>query len=209
MKDICITEKKLSTFIYELSSKSPTPGGGSASALLGAIGVSLCAMVANLTCGKKKYAQYQEYLISMLSTSIASIESLLKLVNKDTEVFEPLSKAYGIPKEEPQRDEILEAALVEACSVPMDILREVSGIVDVIEQLQVKGSRLVLSDVGVAAAACRAAMEGAAMNVYVNTKLMKKREHAQKINAEAEALLTEGVQRCTVVYEQIAKELRE
>lgn len=209
MPENSIAEMKLSAFICGLSSKSPTPGGGSASALLGAIGVSLCAMVAGLTCGKKKYAQYQEDLVGMLSASIASIETLLKLADKDIEVFEPLSKAYGIPKDDPAGCEALEAALVEACSVPLDILREVSGIVDIIEQLQAKGSRLALSDVGVAASACRSAMEGAAMNVYINTKLMRKREYAQNINADAEALLAKGVQRCAAIYGQIAKELRD
>ncbi len=202
-------KKALSAFMDELSSKSPAPGGGGASALIGAIGVSLCAMVANITSGKKKYAEYQEDLDHILSFSAASIDTLLKLIDKDAEVFEPLSKAYGIPKDEPGRSEILEEALAAACSVPMEILREVSSIVDMIEQLSVKGSRLALSDVGVAATALSAAMEGAAMNVYINTKLMKNRDLALKINADAEALSAEGIIRCNAIYGQIAKELRD
>ncbi len=201
--------KTMTTFLEELSSKSPAPGGGGASALVGSIGVSLCAMVANLTTGKKKYAPYQEDLDRILSDSAVSAGILLKLVDKDAEVFEPLSKAYGIPKDEPGRNEILEQALTAACSVPMDILREASSAVDMLEQLSVKGSRLALSDVGVAATALRASMEGAAMNVYINTKLMKNRDHAHNINGDAQALLNEGVNRCNVIYEHIANELRD
>ena len=209
MERDCVAGKTLATFIQELSSQSPTPGGGGASALIGAIGVSLCAMVANLTIGKKRYAEYQEDLGRILSVADVSTGALLELVDKDAEVFEPLSKAYGIPKDEPGRNEALEEALVSACSVPMNILREVSSIIDLIEQLSVKGSKLAVSDVGVAATACRAAMEGAAMNVYINTRLMKNHDQALKLNADAEALLADGVNRCNVIYGLITKELRD
>lgn len=201
-------DNPFSAFIHELSSKSPVPGGGGASALIGAVGVALCSMVANLTTGKKAYAQHQQDIDRILSTAAESSAKLLALIDRDAEVFEPLSKAYGIPKDNPDRDRILEAALVEACSVPMDILKEVSGIIGIIEALAVKGSRLALSDVGVAAAACRAAMEGAAMNIFINTKLMKNRRYAAQINAETDAVLTNGVDRCNAVYHQIAEKLR-
>jgi methenyltetrahydrofolate cyclohydrolase len=199
---------KMNEFIGALSSKSPVPGGGGASALIGAIGVSLCSMVANLTSGKKKYAAYQEEIDMILPRAAAATERLLELIKKDAEVFEPLSAAYGIPKEAPGRDERLEKSLVAACSVPMDILREVSGIVDIIERLSAIGSRLAVSDVGVAASACRAALEGAAMNVYINTKLMKNREYAMKTNEEADRILADGIGRCNKIYRQIATELR-
>jgi formiminotetrahydrofolate cyclodeaminase len=197
----------ISAFVDGLSSKSPIPGGGGASALIGAIGVSLCTMVANLTLGKSKYAQYQEDIEHILSAACASTEALLTFIHDDAEVFEPLSKAYSIPKDEPNKSEILEAALLVACSVPMNVLREVSRMIDAIEQLSAKGSKLALSDVGVAAAACRSAMEGAVMNIYINTKLMKNRDHAININNDAELLLTDGINRCNAIYQQIAKEL--
>lgn len=199
---------ELKEFITQLSSKSPVPGGGGASALIGAISVSLCSMVANLTSGKKKYAEYQEDIDLILTRTAVSIEILLDLIQKDAEVFEPLSCAYSIPKDEPNRDKILENALVAACSVPMDILRELASVLDIVEQLSVKGSKLAVSDVGVAASACRCAMESAVMNVYINTKLMKKREYALKTNEEAQAILTDGIDKCNMIYQQITKELR-
>lgn len=198
----------ISNFMKELSSKSPVPGGGGASALIGAIGVSLCSMVANLTSGKKKYAEYQADIDGILGRTEASIDRLLKLIQKDAEVFEPLSEAYGIPKDDPKRDEVLEKALVTACSVPMELLQEVYDVIDMIEQLSVKGSKLALSDVGVAASACRSAMEGAVMNVYINTKLMKDREMAEALNNKAISLLNDGTGRCSHIYQKISEELR-
>jgi len=195
-------------FIRQLSSKAPVPGGGGASALIGAIGVSLCSMVANLTSGKKKYAEYQQDIEEILEVSQASISRLLALIEKDAEVFEPLSAAYGIPKEDPNREAVMEKALVTACSVPMEILKEVSGILDVIVQLTVKGSKLAVSDVGVAASACRSAMESAVLNIYINTKLMKDREYALKTNIEAQEILNSGVKTCDEIYRKISDELK-
>ena len=199
---------QIKEFIDQLSSKSPVPGGGGASSLIGAIGVSLCSMVANLTSGKKKYAEYQNDIDKIILRSQKSIDRLLILIEKDAEVFEPLSAAYGIPKEDPERDEILEKALVQACSVPMEILHEVYGILDIIEELSVKGSKLALSDVGVAASALRCSLEGAVMNVYINTKLMKNTEYAKKINKETDNIFKDGIEKCDKIYQQIVNELR-
>lgn len=199
---------QINEFIDQLSSKSPTPGGGGASALVGAIGVSLCSMVGNLTSGKKKYMEYQKDIEIILLRTGKSIERLLNLMQKDEEAFKPLSVAYGIPKDSPDRDEILEQALVDAASVPLDILREISDVIDIVELLAVEGSRLAVSDIGVAASALRCAMEGAAMNVYINTKLMKNREYADTINNEAAKILSDGIRRCDKIYQQITDELR-
>lgn len=198
----------LNEFITQLSSKLPVPGGGGASALIGAIGVSLCSMVANLTSGKSKYSEYQNDIDLIIARTQVSIDNLLNLINKDAEVFEPLSKAYGMPKNEPLREEILEEALINACAVPMEILYEVESILDIIEQLSVKGSKLAVSDVGVSAAACRCAMESAVMNVLINTKLMKNREYALETNRNAQSILANGICRTNKIYGQIINELR-
>ena len=199
--------RTIDEFMETLASKAPVPGGGGASALVGAVGAALCSMVANLTSGKKKYAQYQPDIDRILQQMEASRKNMLLLIRKDAEVFEPLSAAYGIPKDAPGREETLEAALVAASGVPMEILREAAAILETLEELAVKGSRLAVSDVGVAASACRCCMEGAAMNVYINTKLMKNREGAEKCNAEAFALLSDGIRRCSEVYWHITKDL--
>lgn len=199
---------QIDDFIKQLSSKAPVPGGGGASALIGAIGVSLCSMVANLTLGKKDYDEYQGDLELIILRTQKSIGELLNLIQKDAKVFEPLSVAYKIPKEELNRDEILENALILACSVPMEILHEVANVLDVIEQLSIKGSRLAISDIGVSASACKCAMESAIMNIYINTKLMKNREYALKVNEDAENILSNGTAICSKIYQQITNELK-
>ncbi len=201
-------EETLNGFMEKLASKDPVPGGGGASALIGAVGVALCSMVANLTSGKKKYAEYQADIERILERTCGTMADLMDLIAKDAEVFGPLAAAYGIPAGEPGREVTLEAALVTACSVPLEILRQVSGAVGIIEELSVKGSRLAVSDVAVAASACRCAMESAAMNVYINTKLMKDRDYAERTNARTAGILRDACARCDRVYAEIGESLR-
>lgn len=199
---------ELQKFVEDLSSGAPVPGGGGASALLGSLSAALCSMVCNLTSGKKKYASYQADIEEYLEKAKKASEKLLTLIQKDADVFEPLSKAYAIPKEQKDRDDIMEAALVNACSVPMEIMHEVYDIIPLLEELSEKGSRLAVSDVGVAAACASAALEGAIMNVYINTKMMKNRPYAEHENKKAEEMLSIGRIRCQKVYEAIVGELK-
>ena len=199
--------RTIDEFMETLASKAPVPGGGGASALVGAVSAALCSMVANLTSGKKKYAQYQPDIERILEKMEQSRGNMLRLIQKDAQVFEPLSAAYGIPKDAPGREEIMERALYAASDVPLEIMQEAAGILDCLEELAQKGSRLAVSDVGVAASACRCCLEGAVMNVYINTKLMKDREQAEKRNAQAFELLSDGIQRCSEVYWNITKDL--
>lgn len=203
-----IHENTVAGFLSALASGEPVPGGGGASALIGAVGVALCSMVANLTRGKKKYAAYQREIEEMISRTSQSIDRLLGLIEQDAEAFVPLSAAYQISKEDPNRDAILEQALVTACQPPLELLKEVTVMIDVIEQLVTKGTKLAVSDVGVSASACCAALEGAVMNVYINTKLMKRREVALALNEEADALFQSGRDRCQHIYRQVRDELR-
>lgn len=195
-------------FIKELSSNSPVSGGGGASAMIGAIGVSLCSMVANLTIGKKKYAEYEEDMEQIVAQSQKKITQLLACITKDAEAFLPLSEAYSIPKEDKNRDEILEKALINACTVPMELLRELSSVIQIMEELAVKGSKLAISDVAIAACALKSAMEGAIVTVYINTKQMKDKEYALNLNQQASGLLSDGVMRCERVFQKIADELK-
>ncbi len=190
-------------FIEKLSTKEPTPGGGGASAMIGAVASALCQMVANLTSGKKKYAQYQEDIERIIKNVEFEKKVFLELIDKDAEGFYPLSKAYSIPKDEPGRTETLEQALKIAAQTPLEILKECDKLADVLDELAVKGSVLVLSDVGVAAAACRAAADGAAMSVYANTGLMKNREYAEELNGKAMAYQGKCREVCDRVYDVV------
>ena len=180
-------EKPATQFLAELSSNAPVPGGGGASAAVGAFAAALGMMVTNLTIGKKKYAEYEEELIACRARLEELRNQLIDLV-----AFEPLSKAYSIPKDDPSRDQIMEDALYEASVVPMSIMETVLAAAKELEILVEKGSRLAVSDVGVGILFAQAAIEGASLNVYINTKLMKNRERADEMNAKADAIIAEG-----------------
>ena len=194
----------MNKFLEELSSSAPVPGGGGASALIGAIGCALCSMVANLTTGKKKYAEYQGRIDELLPFLEDMRAQLMEDIKLDADAFYPLSQAYSIPKDAPDRDKIMEEALLTASNAPMKIVEDVSRLVPVLEELEIIGSRLAISDVAVAAAACSAALKGAVMNIYINTKSMKNREVADAMNQKAKDLLADGTKRCDAVYEKIA-----
>lgn len=202
-----MTENSIDLFLEELSSAAPVPGGGGASALMGAVAAALCSMVANLTTGKKKYAQYQADIDRILSQTGLLIREISELIEKDAEAFEPLSKAYSIPKDAPGRDEVLENALRVASDAPFEIVSKTQEVAAIIEELADKGSRLAISDVGVAASACISAAKGAAMNVYINTKLMKDREHAQAMNDKTMSIVADVEQRCARAYELVLEGL--
>ena len=185
-------EKQATQFLAELSSNAPVPGGGGASAAVGAFAAALGMMVTNLTIGKKKYAEYEEELIACRARLEELRDQLIDLVDGDAVAFEPLSKAYSIPKDDPSRDQIMEDALYEASVVPMSIMETVLAAAKELEILVEKGSRLAVSDVGVGILFAQAAIEGASLNVYINTKLMKNRERADEMNAKADAIIAEG-----------------
>lgn len=189
------TDKKCTEFVEVLASKSPVPGGGGASALVGAIGTALGNMVGSLTVGKKKYADVEADIIDLQKKADALQKDLLDLVEKDAEVFEPLSKAYGLPKDTPEqqaeKDKVMEKCLVDACSVPLEIMEKCCEALDIMAQFAAKGSKLALSDAGVGAVFCKAALQGASLNVFINTSSMKDLTYAEETENKANAMLEE------------------
>lgn len=205
-------EKNCIEFLNMLSSAAPVPGGGGASAMTGALGVALGSMVGNLTLGKKKYENVQEDVRIILKKAEVLQKNLLALVEEDAEAFQPLSKAYGLPKlteeEKAKRDEIMESALRIACSVPIKIMEKSIEAITLHEELAVKGTRIAISDVGVGVLFCKSALMGASLNVFINTKLMKNREYAEDINHTAQKMLTDGMGRADKVYNEVEKSIR-
>ena len=185
-------EKPATQFLSELSSNAPVPGGGGASAAVGAFAAALGMMVTNLTIGKKKYADYEEEVKAVRDRLEGLRDQLIDLVDGDAVAFEPLSKAYSIPKDDPERDTIMENALYEASVVPMSIMETVLAAAKELEILVEKGSKLAVSDVGVGILFAQAAIEGASLNVYINTKSMKDRERAAALDSKADAIIAEG-----------------
>ena len=176
-------------FVEVLASNAPAPGGGGAAALVGAIGTALGNMVGSLTVGKKKYAEVEEEIIALKAKCDALQTELLDQVLADDEGFVPLAKAYGIPKDDPNRDAILEEATITACAVPMHIMELCCEAIDYIKVFAEKGSRLAVSDAGCGAVCCKAALQAASLNVFINTKSLKNREVAEEMNAKANGML--------------------
>lgn len=196
-------EKPATQFLSELSSNAPVPGGGGASAAVGAFAAALGMMVTNLTIGKKKYADYEEEVKAVRDCLEGLRDQLIDLVDGDAVAFEPLSKAYSIPKDDPERDTIMENALYEASVVPMSIMETVLAAAKELEVLVEKGSKLAVSDVGVGILFAQAAIEGASLNVYINTKSMKDRERAAALDAKADAIIAEGAALKARIYDGV------
>lgn len=196
-------EKPATQFLSELSSNAPVPGGGGASAAVGAFAAALGMMVTNLTIGKKKYADYEEEVKAVRDRLEGLRDQLIDLVDGDAVAFEPLSKAYSIPKDDPERDTIMENALYEASVVPMSIMETVLAAAKELEVLVEKGSKLAVSDVGVGILFAQAAIEGSSLNVYINTKSMKDRERAAALDAKADAIIAEGAALKARIYDGV------
>ena len=200
-------EKNVDKFLETLASSAPTPGGGGAAALCGALGIALGNMVGSLTLGKKKYADVQEDIAELNAKAEALRAGFVALVDADAEAFAPLSRAYSIPKDDPARDEIMEPALLRAAEAPLEIMRKCAEALDLISGYAAKGSALAISDAGCAAALCGAAMESAALNVKINTKSMKNRAVADNINAEMNELLQKYFALSQEIYNDVSGRL--
>ena len=207
-----LTKSSCEGFLESLASKAPAPGGGGAAALVGAVGVALGNMVGSLTVGKKKYAAVEADLRTLNAQAESLRRRLEVLVQADAEAFLPLAAAYGLPKETPEQQAhkaaVLEQALDGACAVPLEIMEACCEGIALAQEYAAKGSALAVSDAGCAAALCKAALQAASLNVFINTKLMTDKTHAAALDAQADALLSEYVPKADAVFAQVTKQLR-
>ena len=200
-------EKNVEKFLETLASSAPTPGGGGAAALCGALAIALGNLVGSLTLGKKKYADVQDDILSLNAKAESLRSDFVELIDADAEAFEPLSRAYGIPKDDPTRAEVMEAALKRAAEPPLEIMRRSAEALDVIADYAAKGSALAISDAGCAAALAIAAMRAAALNVQINTKSLTDRDAANIMNAETDELLAKYEKLAEEIYENVSRRL--
>lgn len=205
-------EKATTVFLEELSSGNPVPGGGGAAAAVGAFSCALGMMVTNLTVGKKKYAAVEGEIAETRRQLDILKKELISLTDEDAKAFAPLAKAYSMPKgtqkEREEKDTVMEAALYDASIVPLEIMEKVLIAMGHLHVLEEKGSRLAVSDVGVAVLFGRAALEGASLNVYINTKMMKDREKAECLNRKADNMIAEARKLEEKVYAGVLGKIR-
>ena len=189
----------MNDFIDQLASAAPTPGGGGASACVGALASALASMVGNLTVGKKTYAAVEDDVRATLERLEHLRDKLLALIESDAQAFEPLAASYRMPKATPEeaaaKQAALQLALGPACDVPLIIMRTCAEVIDHADFLARNGSKLAVSDAGAAAVLARAAVVAASMNVYINAASMDDEARADRYRAEADRLIAEANER--------------
>jgi formiminotetrahydrofolate cyclodeaminase len=204
-------DQTIQTFMQELSSKAPIPGGGGASALVGALSASLTHMVAALTVGKPKYAAVEEEMQELLRQTESLANRFLALMDEDAAAFEPLAQAYRLPKETEAEREAkslrMEIALKSAVQPPLDIMEACAEALPLISLCAEKGSVVAVSDAGVAASLIRSALEGASLNVFINTQGMMDKAYAASLNARARQLLTQYGAQAEKIYRDVSSRL--
>ena len=206
------TKGSCEEFVEVLASKAPVPGGGGASALVGAIGMALGNMVGSLTVGKKKYADVEADIIALKEKATALQADFIRLVEADAEAFGPLAKAYGMPREteeeKAEKARVMAIVLKDACAVPMEIMEKCCEAIDVIEEFAAKGSALAISDAGVGVVFCKAALLGASLNVFINTKSLRNRALAASLNEKADKMIADYSKKADEIFEAVNARLR-
>ncbi|MBR0430591.1 MAG: cyclodeaminase/cyclohydrolase family protein [Lachnospiraceae bacterium] len=207
-----MAESTIYQFINELSSNAPIPGGGGASGLVAACGMALGNMVLSLTTGKKKFEQYQDEIDELIEKGNNLTDALLRGMDADAAAFIPLTMAYRMPKdteeEQAKRDAVMEEALVTASEAPLHMMANIMEAMHLIHRIAEIGSRMAISDAGVGIQCCMAAMHGASLNVFINTKSMKNREVAEDMNRRADALIKEAELVGNRTYELVLQAVR-
>ena len=207
-----LIQQSCSDFCDKLASNEPVPGGGGASALAGALGAALGSMVSNLTVNKKKYIAVKEEIEAVLEKCEALRADLLALVDEDAKGFAPLAEAYRLPKETQEeaayKAKVLEQATKDACSVPVAIMEKAVLMIDLHARLCEIGSRMLISDVGVGVLMCKAALKGASLNVFINTKSLIDRVFAENVDRRCEQMLKYGCKKADDVYESVLMQIK-
>jgi len=199
-------------FVAKVASEAPAPGGGSVSALAGALAAALCAMVARLTLGKEKYRDTWREMEKVRDSADALMRRLLELVDEDTAAYNQVLSALKLPRDtEAQRtarQEAIRSATQKATAVPMETLRNVTGLLALAEAAVEKGNPNCLSDAGVAAHLIRAAASGAAYNVRINLSGLDDQRVSTQMKLETTELLSRVMSGVAKLQETLNKRLR-
>ncbi len=207
-----IADKSVKDFVDVLASDEPTPGGGGASALVAAIGTALGNMVGSLTEGKLQYYEVEDEIEDMIEKADQLEQDLLELMDEDEKAFLPLMEAYKLPHntevEKAKRAAVLIAAKSQACQPPLKIMRKCCEAIDLCGRFAEIGNKNAVSDAGVGVLFCKAALQGASLNVYINTKTLADVEYAKKLNDETDSMIAEYTAKADAIYENVLAALK-
>lgn len=211
-KNIKFINYAIKEFIDLLASKEPAPGGGSAAALVGSIGVALSSMVANLTIGKEKFKDKEELMREIVQKNEKLQKELLELIEKDAEAFNKVADALKLPKNNPEekekRKEILENALKEASLVPLEVMKKSLEALKILENTLGNSTPNAVSDIGVSALCLKSAIQSAWLNVKINLVSIRDKDFVYEIQRQAESLLEDGIQLANRIYEEVESVLQ-
>jgi formiminotetrahydrofolate cyclodeaminase len=205
-----LTSLSVKDYVQKVADGSPTPGGGSVSALAGSLSAALCLMVANLTLGKQKYRNVWGQMSELSRLSGDLVSRSLELAERDAEAYDGVVAAFKLAKEseaqKEARGESIEAAMKQAALVPMETLRAVAKLTGLVEEAIEKGNPNCLCDAGVAVQLIRAAAIGAAYNVRVNLSSIADKDFSSRMQSEMTSLsnnIVHAVDRLEARIEQL------
>ena len=206
-----LAELKTAEFVDLLASDAPAPGGGSAAALEGALGAALTAMVCGLTVGKKKYAEFQELAEEAQKKATDLKARFVDVMDRDTEAFNVVSAAFGMPKATDEEKAARSAAIqkgLEGCTkTPFEMMELAVETLELTASILGKSNDSAASDLGVSALSLRAAIQGAWLNVLINIGSLKNKELAEDYRAKGEALLAKALPLADEIYDTVVKSM--
>lgn len=202
-------DMSMKDFSDKLASKESMPGGGSAAAYSLSLSNSLASMVANFTTGKKKYAQYEKDICQILKRTEELSGKILSMVDEDAKAFLPLAATYKLPEDtveqKNKKREEMQKCLKNAAEVPMELLKTCSEVLNLHESLLEKGSRMLISDVGVGVSLLKSAAESAKLNILININSVEDCGYVDKMKNEMEILIEDISKRSEIIYKEVAK----
>ena len=206
-----LADLKTSEFVDLLASDAPAPGGGSAAALEGALGAALTAMVCSLTVGKKKYADVQELVEAAQKKALDLKARFVDVMDRDTEAFNVVSAAFGMPKgtdeEKAARSAAIQEGLKGCTKTPFEMMELAVDTLELTASILGKSNDSAASDLGVSALSLRAAIQGAWLNVLINIGSLKDKKLAEDYRAKGEALLAKALPLADEIYNTVVSQM--
>jgi formiminotetrahydrofolate cyclodeaminase len=206
-----MVEQPVEQFLDRLASSDPTPGGGSAAAVMGAMGAALAAMVCNVTLGKKGLEGVEPEMRDIRAAADELRLRLTRMVGDDVAAFDALMAAYKLPKatdaDKANRSAAIQASLRQATEVPLECARACAEVIGLTRRAGVHGYKGVVSDAGVGVAAAFAALRSAALNVYINAPALHDRAFAEAALSDIEALVAAGTADTDAIYAAVRARL--
>ena len=206
-----LKEQPIEQYLTELASSQSTPGGGSAAALIGAMGAALVSMVCNLTVGKEKYKDVEAELQSVLTQAETLRAQLTDLADQDIAAFDGVMSAYGLPRQSGEqkqaRRRAIQDALKQAADVSIDIVSACRQVISLSRPVAEKGNLNVVSDAGVAVVSAEAGLKAATLNVIINLNFIKDEAFISAKRAELDKLLANQTATVDQIYGLVTSKL--